>query len=215
MNAPMTEEEIAVVLADHLKWLRGEGGQRADMRYANMRGADMRYANMRGADMQGADMEGADMRYANMRYADMQGADMQRADMRYADMQRADMRGANMRYADMQGANMRYANMQGADMQGANMQGADMEGADMEGAKIDGDKTAIGILRRATRSDGYEFFLWHCQEGFFIKAGCHFFTMTEARQHWTATRAGTPLGDESLDILNFFDAAIKRQEATQ
>ena len=28
----------------------------------------------------------------------------------------------------------------------------------------------------------------------------------------TATRAGTPLGDESLDILDFFDAAIAKTE---
>ena len=115
----------------------------------------------------------------------------------------------------MRGADMRGANMQGAYMRGADMQGADMQGANMQGAKIDNGNIVIGILRRATRADGYEFFLWHCQEGFFIKAGCHFFTMAEARQHWTATRAGTPLGDESLDILDFFDAAIKRQEAAQ
>jgi len=28
-----------------------------------------------------------------------------------------------------------------------------------------------------------------------------------------ATASGTPLGDETMDILDFFDAAIKRQEA--
>jgi hypothetical protein len=141
----MTKGEIAAVLAEHARWLRGEGGERADMR---------------GADMQGADI-------------------------------------------------------QGADIQGANMQGADMRGANMRGAKIGNGQTVIGILRRATRSDGYEFFLWHCQEGFFIKAGCRFFTMKEGRKHWRATRAGTALGDETQDILAMFAKAIKRQEAGQ
>ena len=156
MTNLMTKEDIAEVLAEHLKWLRGEGGKRA---------------NMRGAYMQGAYMQGA--------------------------------------------------NMQGADMRGAYMQGANMQGAYMQGAKIDNGNIVIGIMRRATRADGYEFFLWHCQEGFYVKAGCHFFTVAEARQHWTVTRAGTPLGNESLDILDFFDAAIhwprycKRQEAAQ
>ncbi len=102
------------------------------------------------------------------------------------------------------------ANLSRADFLGANLSGADLSRADFLGAKIN-DKTAIGILRRAPRSDGYEFFLWHCQEGYFIKAGCRFLDMEAARQHWTATRAGTPLGDESLEILDFFDAAIKRQ----
>jgi hypothetical protein len=39
--------------------------------------------------------------------------------------------------------------------------------------------------------------------------------MDAARQHWTATRAGTPLGDESVDILDFFDVSIKRVGAGQ
>ena len=96
----------------------------------------------------------------------------------------------------------------------ASLVGARLDGARLDGAIING-KIAISILRRATRKDIYEFFLWHCQEGYYVKAGCHFFTMAEARQHWIATRAGTPLGDESLDILDFFDAAIKRKDAAQ
>ena len=101
-----------------------------------------------------------------------------------------------------------------ANLVGANLDRANLDRASLAGAKIN-EKTALGILRRATRADGYEFFLWHCQEGFYVKAGCRFFTMAEARQHWTATRAGMPLGDESLDILDFFDAAIKRRGAAQ
>ena len=106
------------------------------------------------------------------------------------------------------------ANLYGARLDGARLDGANLVGANLVGAKIN-DKTAIGILRRAARSDGYEFFLWHCQEGYFIKAGCRFLDMEAARQHWTTTRQGTDLGNESLDILDFFDAAIKRQEAAQ
>ena len=92
----------------------------------------------------------------------------------------------------------------------ANLARADLDGASLVGAKINKGKTAISILRRAMRSDGWEFFLWHCEEGFFIKAGCRFFDMAEARQHWTATRAGTPLSDETQDILAMFAKAIKR-----
>jgi hypothetical protein len=65
-------------------------------------------------------------------------------------------------------------------------------------------------LRRATRSDGWGFFLWHCEDGFYIKAGCRFFTLKEGRKHWRATRAGTPIGDETQDILAMFAKAIKR-----
>jgi uncharacterized protein YjbI with pentapeptide repeats len=125
----MTKNEIAAMLADHLRWLCGEGGKRADLA--------------------------------------------------------------------------------GANLTGARLAGAILDRAILDGAKIKG-ATVKRLLRRTMRSDGYEFFLWHCQEGLFVAAGCRWFTMTEARQHWTTTRAGTPLGDETMDILDFFDATIKR-----
>ena len=141
-----------------------------------------------------------------------------------ADLAGAYLAGANLARANLARANLARANLAGADLAGANLAGANLADADLAdanlaranlaGAKIN-DKTAIGILRRATRADGYEFFLWHCQEGYFIKAGCRFLDMEAARQHWTNTRQGTALGAESLDILDFFDVAIKRQEAAQ
>ena len=140
----MTKEEIAAVLADHERWLRGEGGNRA---------------RLDGASLVGASLDGASLNRASL-------------------------------------------------------VGASLDGARLDGAKINKDKTAIGILRRATRSDGYEFFLWHCEEGFYIKAGCRFFTLEEGRKHWKATRYGTPLGDETQDILAMFAKAIKRWRDT-
>ena len=151
----MTKEKIAAVLADHLKWLRDEGGQRADLSHANLFGANLSNANLSHAYLARADLSRANLSNANLSHA--------------------------------------Y-----------------LARADLFGAKINNNKTAIGILRRATRSDGWEFFLWHCEDGFYIKAGCRFFTMKEGRKHWKATRAGTPLGDETQDILAMFAKAIKR-----
>ena len=127
---------------------------------------------------------------------------------------RARLNGASLVGARLNGARLDGASLVGANLDGARLDGANLDLARLSGAKING-KTAVGILRRATRSDGYEFFLWHCQEGYFIKAGCRFLDMEAARQHWTTTRQGTALGNESLDILDFFDIAIKRQEAAQ
>jgi hypothetical protein len=171
----MTKEEIAAVLADHLKWRQGEGGK-----CAYLRGADLRGAYLTGADLTGAYLRGADLR------------------------------GAYLRGAYLTGADLRGAYLRGADLRGADLTGADLRGAKINNDKTNNDKTAIGILRRATRSDGWEFFLWHCEDGFYIKAGCRFFTLEEGRKHWKATRAGTPLGDETQDILAMFAKAIKR-----
>jgi hypothetical protein len=181
----MTKEEIAAVLADHLKWLRDEGGQRADLSGANLFGAYLSCANLRGANLFGAYLSCANLRGANLF-------------------------GANLSGANLSGANLSGANLSGANLFGAYLSGADLRGANLSCAKINNNKTAIGILRRATRADGWEFFLWHCDDGFYIKAGCRFFTLEEGRKHWKATRAGTPLGDETQDILAMFAKAIKR-----
>ena len=139
-----------------------------------------------------------------------EGKGGKRANLARAYLAGADLAGANLDRAYLAGADLARANLTGADLVRADLTGASLVDARLDGAKING-RTAISILRRATRSDGYEFFLWHCQEGYFIKAGCRFLDMEAARQHWTNTRQGTALGDESLDILDFFDAAIKRQ----
>jgi hypothetical protein len=34
-----------------------------------------------------------------------------------------------------------------------------------------------------------------------VQAGCRDFTMKEAKKHWRVTRGGTPLGDETMEIL--------------
>ena len=75
----MDKEKLGVILADHKKWLEGDGGKRADLRGANLLGANLRGANLRGANLQGADLHGADLQGAYL-----QGAYLQRADLRGA-----------------------------------------------------------------------------------------------------------------------------------
>jgi uncharacterized protein YjbI with pentapeptide repeats len=176
----MTQDEIATILSAHKLWLAGEGGQRADLTRASLTGADLTGA-------------------------DLTGADLTRASLTVADLTRANLTGARLTGADLSGADL-----YGASLTGARLYGANLTGARLFGAKINNDKTAVGILRRAIRSDGYEFFLWQCEDGFYVNAGCRFFGMAEARAHWTATRAGTPLGDETQDILDMFEKAIAR-----
>lgn len=57
------------------------------------------------------------------------------------------------------------------------------------------------------RSDGYQFVM-NSDGG--IRAGCRVFhTMEEARKHWKRTRGGTPLGDETMKILDFLENVTK------
>ena len=95
------------------------------------------------------------------------------------------------------------ADLSGADLSGAYLGGANLGGADLRGAYlVDGGQ----------RSDGYRFVGWIKDDALRIVAGCRNFTIDEARTHWLKTRAGTPLGDETMAILNHIElvAGIRR-----
>ena len=87
----MKIEELSTVLADHVKWLRGEVGARADLS-----GADLTCANLSGADLYGANLSGANLSGANLNGADLYGANLTRANLNGADLTRANLSGANL-----------------------------------------------------------------------------------------------------------------------
>jgi hypothetical protein len=119
--------------------------------------------------------------------------------------------GANLVGASLVGANLAGANLVGASLDGASLYRAYLAGASLAGASLAGGCVATGVpARRATRSDGYEFFLWPTDKGWRVGAGCRWFTPDEAWRHWEATRAGTALGDETFDILTMFELHMER-----
>lgn len=128
----MKAEELKAILEDHSKWLRDEGGKRADLSLADLRGADLREADLRGADLVGANLYGANLRWANLRGANLEGANPSGANLEGADLKCADLRWANLR-----GADLIEADLYGANLSGANLRKADLRGANITGAKID------------------------------------------------------------------------------
>ena len=92
--------DLKEILRKHLMWLRSEnGGERADLRDANLYGA-----NLRGANLCGANLCGANLRGANLRGANLYGADLRDANLYGANLRGADLRGANLRGANLYGA---------------------------------------------------------------------------------------------------------------
>ena len=80
----LTKEEIEV-LQRHAKWLKNEeGGEKANLRGADLRGADLRDANLRGADLRGANLRDANLRGANLWDANLRGANLWDANLRGA-----------------------------------------------------------------------------------------------------------------------------------
>jgi hypothetical protein len=65
-------------------------------------------------------------------------------------------------------------------------------------ARVFSNARVHGIVR----SDGYTFVYVPDNSGVMkVQAGCRDFTMEEAKFHWRLTRSGTPLGDETMEIL--------------
>jgi hypothetical protein len=72
-------------------------------------------------------------------------------------------------------------------------------------AQVSGNARVSGVVLLATRSDGYNFVAVPTPDGPRIIAGCRYFTFADARVHWSATRGGTQLGDESLALVDFLE----------
>ena len=109
--------DLKKILDEHLLWLNGKGGSRA---------------NLRNADLSNADLSDADLRCADLSCANLRGADLSGANLSCADLSNANLSGANLRCADLSGANLSGANLRGADLSGANLRGADLSGASMD-----------------------------------------------------------------------------------
>ena len=63
--------DLKKILDEHLLWLNGEGGSRADLSGVNLRGADLSGVNLSGVNLRGADLSGADLSNANLSGASM------------------------------------------------------------------------------------------------------------------------------------------------
>ena len=140
--------DLKKILDEHLLWLNGEGGSRANLRNADLFGANLRGANLSNADLCGANLRGANLRGANLSNADLRCANLSNADLfganlRCANLSNADLFGANLRCANLFGANLRNAdlrcaNLSNADLFGANLFGANLRNADLRCANLRG-----------------------------------------------------------------------------
>ena len=87
----MEKEKLDEIIENHGRWLRDEGGKRADLSGANLCRADLREADLRGADLYGADLC-----RANLCEADLRGANLRHTNLCHANLRGADLEGANL-----------------------------------------------------------------------------------------------------------------------
>ena len=128
--------DLKKILDEHLLWLNGEGGSRADLRNADLSNADLSNANLFGANLRGANLFGANLRNADLSNADLSNANLFGANLRGANLFGANLRGANLRGANLRDADLRDANLFGANLRNADLFGADLFGADLRDADL-------------------------------------------------------------------------------
>ena len=119
---------------------------------------------------QGVALAGADCSRANFSGARFSGANFSGAHFSLADFSGARFSGANFSGADFYKANFSRANFSGADFSRANFYGANFSGAE-------------GILHVGP-VDGWDMYAVRWDDGPRIKAGCRWFTVSEARKWW-------------------------------
>ncbi|EAE2992364.1 pentapeptide repeat-containing protein [Listeria monocytogenes] len=103
----MNQEELDIILENHGKWLRNEGGDRADLSNADLKNTNLRFANLRLAYLRGADLSNANLRGANLRFADLNNANLSNADLSNVNLSNANFRGV-----DLSDANLNWVNWQ-------------------------------------------------------------------------------------------------------
>ena len=158
----------------------------------------------------GAAVKWAHATKAHLRGADLRGADLGGADLGGADLRGADLGGAYLGGAYLGGADLRGADLGGADLRGAYLGGAYLGGAYLGGADLGvGGKKLSALVARATRNDGYEFFLWRFEDAsHVIIAGCRTFTVEEFRAHVAEQYPDTAKATETLAILTFLETRL-------
>jgi hypothetical protein len=78
-------KQLSDILKSHRKWLFGEaGGERA-----NLRAADLSDADLRAADLRDANLSAANLRDANLSAANLRDANLSDANLRYANLSAA------------------------------------------------------------------------------------------------------------------------------
>ena len=102
-----TDAELKEILDSHSKWLRNDGGKRADLCGANLRDASLYNANLYGASLQDANLCGANLRGASLYNANLRDASLRGASLQDANLHHTNLKGANLYYADLIGANLR------------------------------------------------------------------------------------------------------------
>ena len=141
----ISQEELKEILKKHEMWLKGEeGGERADLSNADLRGFDLSNINLSGADLRNIDLSDT-----NLNYTDLSNADLWNSNLSYTDLIGADLWNSNLSESDLNNANLSYTNLRGANLSYTNLSYTDLRGADLRYANLNNANLWDANLRYA------------------------------------------------------------------
>lgn len=112
----MKQEELNKIIANHVKWLNGSGGERAKLTGADLCGIDLSGANLQNAYLCEADLHRANLSGANLNRADLTEAVLHMTDLSDANLSMAILRRADLKKADIRETNLWMAYLEGAEL---------------------------------------------------------------------------------------------------
>jgi len=178
---------------------------KSNLRNADFSNADLRGAYLSGANLYGANLGNAYLSNANLSNADFSKANLSNAYLGNANLSNANLSNAYLGNADFSNAYLGNADFSNADFSNADFSKANLSNADFRGANL-GDSD---LISGGQRLDGYEFYGQIKDGELWIKAGCRYFSIDEARRHWNETRKDTTLGDETFLRLDMIESIAK------
>lgn len=145
----ITEEELAVVLDKHQKWLDNEeGGERADLSDTEiphcLEGVNLAEANLAGANLAEANLSCVNLYRANLYHANLQHANLHEAFLEEANLVGADLTQAGLCWADLGAADLRHAKLIRAGLWYADLRSAQLDWADFTEAMLD-NANCVGV----------------------------------------------------------------------
>lgn len=164
-------------------------------------------ANFNSANLPEANLSRADLSMANFNEACLYKANFIKANLTNANFAWANLTGANLTGANLIGTYFAKANLAETILSDANFNGAIFVDTKFSGATI-GEHILTGIIARATRLDGHEFFLFGTEGGHIIRADFQTLTIQSYRLHVAKAYPDTPKATETLAILDYFERRL-------
>ena len=131
-------DELKQIFKEHKKWLKSKGkeGERADLRFSNLKKVTLKKTILAFADMQRSNLIGANLQQANLIRTNLKKSYLSQANLKKANLFKANLEGAEIIGSIFRNSNLKGINLKNSDCKGTDFEGAILEKANLQGANL-------------------------------------------------------------------------------